>query len=62
MKLRTYLNSKKVSKSSFAKELGVTRETVSKWTLGDYAPSRRNAQKIIKLTEGKVTLSDLMGI
>ena len=49
------------SLSVFAKEVGVTRATVSHWKTGRRNPNKDNCISIVKATKNKVKLSELIG-
>jgi len=61
MTLSEYLKSRKLSQADFAIKMRVRQQSVSDWCTGSY-PKRKNALKIVKITGGSVTLSDLWGI
>jgi transcriptional regulator with XRE-family HTH domain len=62
MKLETYLTTKKIRHADFAKELGVTQVTVSRYANGARKPSLAMALKIEDLTKKKVRVSDWFDI
>jgi hypothetical protein len=59
MKLGKYLKDKNVS--DFANEVGVTTAAVYHWLSGLRHPRRKQALRIIKVSDGAVTLEDLLG-
>ncbi len=61
MTLSEYLKSQKMSQSEFAAKMKVRQQSVSDWCAGS-PPKRKNAMKIVKVTRGVVTFSDLWGI
>lgn len=57
-KLITLRKSKKLSQEDLANELGVARQTISKWELGETTPEM---DKLIKISEiFKISLDDLV--
>jgi transposase len=69
MGARTALNKtyKIISKSKLAKKLGVTYQTIDRWIdcnelpCTEYNKKTRYARNIEIITEGKVTVEDLLG-
>jgi DNA-binding transcriptional regulator YdaS (Cro superfamily) len=62
MELREYLFRERKSVTGFAKELFVSRNHMSQVTLGKLKPSIRLARDIERITEGKVTIADLLPV
>lgn len=60
MQLRTYLKEYNIKTSEFARRLGVTRATVWNWMAGEEFPNPRNMYKVEKVTDGEVTIIDMM--
>ncbi len=60
MKLVEYLEKKKISKAQFAKKLGVTDSFMYKICAGSRRPSVELAREIIKVTQGKIKLDELL--
>lgn len=60
MKLKTYLESRKFTITEFAKLIGVTPCAVSNYICKKRTPRAHIVQKIIEVTNGKVTLVDLL--
>lgn len=58
MKLETYLSDKKITRSDFAKTLGVSQVTVTRYVNGDRRPSLKMALIIEDVTKRKVRVSD----
>ncbi|MCB9093038.1 MAG: helix-turn-helix transcriptional regulator [Halobacteriovoraceae bacterium] len=59
MELKDYLKKYCVTKTGFAKRLGVTYDSVLNIINGKAYPSAKTAQKIVELTNGEVTFEDL---
>lgn len=58
MNLKQYLKSRKIRQEAFAKDLGVTQASVSRWCNGEYLPQPTLLKKILVMTGGEVTLMD----
>lgn len=58
MKLKDWINSKKISDAEFARMLGVTTSAVSRWINGSRIPNIQFLQAIEELTKGKVRPQD----
>jgi len=56
--LKTHLKNKKKKQSDFAKDIGVTQNTINVLVNGKSMPSLRLAYKIERATGGLVTLYD----
>lgn len=64
MRLDDYLKQKGQTRKAFADEVGVTVNHVFRWIRRDRLariPNRDNMQKIIDVTDGKVTPNDFYG-
>lgn len=61
MKLKSYIEHKKMSIQDLATKLDRPHETVRHWIHGSRLPRRKAAQEIITLTKGKVSLNDIYG-
>jgi len=59
MTLRKYLSDNKLTMADFSIMLGVTRQAVYNYVNNKRTPKAKLAQKIIKLTDGKVRMKDL---
>lgn len=60
MHLKEYLDHRGISQSEFAEMVGLPRQTISRYVLGDRRPSTSIALKIEQKTRGKVSIEDLM--
>ena len=60
--LQKYIESKKLTQSDFAKLLGVSQATVSRYLEGVVIPSAKIMAEIVKITNGAVTPNDFYGI
>ena len=58
MKLSDWLTKNDLAHSDFAKRVGVSKEAVRLWCLGERKPQERHLVKIVKVTAGKVGLLD----
>lgn len=58
MELKKYLETKKISHTKFAEELGVSQATVTRYVNGNRKPSLRQAFKIQEMTNNKVRVGD----
>lgn len=59
MKIEEYLSKYGMTKSGFAKRLGITPSNLHKIIAGSSYPTAKLAQRIVKLTNGEVTFEDL---
>lgn len=60
MRLKSYLSAHNLSHADLAKKLGgVTGQAVRNWSLGQRMPEPMIAERIVKLTKGRVTVQDL---
>lgn len=57
MKLHKYITKLGLTHAEFAKEIGVTRSTISRCLIG--LSSRKTAKKIVAHSDGKVTYGEL---
>ena len=62
MKLADYLQRHSISPADFAKSIGVNKETVRRYMVGDRRPDRENLRLIADKTNGEVTANDFFGI
>ena len=60
-RLSEWLQQTRTQRSVFARELGTSPATVTRWCQGERAPSRYFARKIVAATNGAVTFADLYG-
>ena len=60
MLLQDYLTKKKLTKYKAAKELGVTWNTVWRWTTGRTTPLPDQIERVQQWSGGKVTANDWM--
>ena len=60
MNLDEYLFRKKISKTDFAKRVGITRNYLSLISLGRSLPSKRLAKDIEFETGGEVTIDEIL--
>lgn len=62
MKLSDYLTHNSISPADFAKSIGVSKETVRRYIVGDRRPEREKLHTIAEATNGEVTANDFFGI
>lgn len=62
MLLVTFLKKKKITKTHFSKEVGVTKSAINQYCSGKRKPMPNIMQRIIKVTGGKVTPNDFYNI
>jgi predicted transcriptional regulator len=62
MKLADYLQHHSIHPADFAKSIGVSRETVRRYMVGDRRPELEKLHKIAEVTGGEVTANDFFGI
>lgn len=60
MRLDHYFFITKISKTEFAQRLGITLSHLSHISAGKRAPSRKLAKKICELTQGYVSVNELL--
>lgn len=60
MNLREYLFRQEISVKDFADQLGTDRSYISAFKTGRLIPGKRLAQDIVDLTNGQVTIEELM--
>jgi len=60
MKLINYFMTSGVSQRQLAMAIGVTPQAICLYTKGNRTPSLKVAQRIVKLTKGKVQWEDLI--
>ena len=58
MRLKDYLKFKKISNIEFAKNLGISHISLSRYISGERFPEKKNLLKIYKTTDGLVTPND----
>lgn len=58
MTLNEWLRKHGLRKADLARQLGVTRGTITKWCKGDSDPTTENWREIARLTKGEVTPND----
>ncbi len=59
MTLSEYLDKTKMTQTQFARRIGKAQTTVSGYCTGALIPPRATALKIVEVTKGAVTLTDL---
>jgi DNA-binding phage protein len=62
MRLDHYLLKNDIEVSAFAKDIGVHRTSVYRFIKGLAFPRPETIERIIKVTEGRVTANDFLGI
>jgi len=62
MKLATYLENEKLTDAAFARLIGVERQAVGRYKVGDRFPETPILLKIYEATAGQVTANDFAGI
>jgi DNA-binding transcriptional regulator YdaS (Cro superfamily) len=62
MKLAQYLKDHSIHPADFAKSIGVSKETVRRYIVGDRRPARKKLPVIVEATKGEVTANDFFGI
>jgi DNA-binding transcriptional regulator YdaS (Cro superfamily) len=58
MKLATYLETQELTDAAFARLIGVERQAVGRYKVGDRFPERPILLKIYEATGGQVTAND----
>lgn len=58
MKLADFLRTKEIKAADFARQIGVSRQNVSRWALGNVIPRPDEMRRIIEATDGEVTPND----
>jgi transcriptional regulator with XRE-family HTH domain len=58
MKLSEWLAAEKRTDKSLAAEMGVTRQTISRWRRGTDIPQKTKMAEIVRITGGKVQPQD----
>ena len=58
MKLKTYLESNKISQYRFSKLMNTSTANISRWATGMHIPSLIYIKKIKEITGGQVTIVD----
>lgn len=59
MHLADYMAARQLDDESVAQELGVARATVTRWRNGTRTPEDEDVERIVKWSEGQVTVADL---
>lgn len=62
MRLATYLEKRELTDAAFARLIGVERQAVGRYKVGDRFPETPILLKIYEVTDGKVTANDFAGI
>lgn len=62
MKLDDWFNTAKISNVEFAVAIGVSRQAVSRYRLGERIPRPSVIEKIKRETKGKVTANDFLAV
>jgi transcriptional regulator with XRE-family HTH domain len=62
MKLSDYLELSQISDAEFARRIGVERQAVGRYKLGERSPKKEILQEIYKATAGAVTPNDFADI
>lgn len=60
MNLEEYLDSRRISRNSFAKRVGVTQSAIGNYILGNRLPNLLVGRKIEIETAGEVRIDDLI--
>jgi transcriptional regulator with XRE-family HTH domain len=60
MTIMDYLEAKGLTRSQFAKMIGVDVVSVTRYINGDRTPRRRHLDRIAKVTKGAVTANDIL--
>jgi len=60
MDLKTYLATKAIGVRAFARMCGVSAATIKRVRDSDVVPSRSTMTKIVSVTDGQVTVHDMM--
>jgi len=62
MKIKDYLDKKKITQEAFAKSVGVKRVAVARWVTGGRLPRPETARKIVEVTGPRgITMKDIYG-
>ena len=61
-KFRHWRESKELSQLEIARKLGVTQQAVANWEMGIRHPHKRLWKRIMEITEGEITIDDLLEI
>ncbi|MEH6476677.1 MAG: helix-turn-helix transcriptional regulator [Sneathiella sp.] len=62
MKLKTWLDSRKIKAVTFAENVGVTHSTIGRYVSGDRFPRPEILRRIEVATGGKVTANDFLDL
>jgi 3,4-dihydroxy 2-butanone 4-phosphate synthase/GTP cyclohydrolase II len=60
MQLADYLNQHGIKRTEFAREIGVSPQTITGWCDGTFWPGKENAKRVVEATAGAVTPNDFM--
>lgn len=60
MRLKTYLELRKISPAAFGEMVGASEPGVVKWMRGERVPRRETMRKIMDVTDGAVGPSDFL--
>lgn len=61
MELRTWLTAENIAGYAFARKIGKSHTTVSRWLDGTMVPSAESIKLVFEATGGKVTANDMLG-
>jgi DNA-binding transcriptional regulator YdaS (Cro superfamily) len=61
MTILEYITTHGLTRPQFAKRIGVVHQAVSHWISGERHPRPDTAKRIIKKTDGEVTMQDIYG-
>ena len=62
MRFDEWLTATSISNATFARLIGVSRETIGRWRTGDRFPNREAQAAIFKMSDGLVTPNDWVGV
>jgi predicted transcriptional regulator len=62
MQLSSYLEKRSISKTMFARELRVSRQTLYCYLRGERMPRRDTLHRIFEVTDGRVTANDFVSV
>lgn len=62
MKLATYLEKHRISRTEFAERVGVSAEAIRLWMAGERQPRRKVMAAITEATGGEVTANDFYSV
>ena len=61
-KFRNWRKKKELSQVEVARKLGVTQQAIANWEIGIRHPDKRLWRRIVEITEGEITIDDLLEI